>query len=84
MASLFSCVLVSIYKVRLQKKNIAKKEIETESKHLAGGGVRPHFWTSTKRGVAPDSTNMNKGREGVKNPENFADVLYGWPLIMHE
>ena len=38
--------------------------------------------TSTKTGVAPDSTNMNKGREGVKNPENFADVLYGWPLIM--
>ena len=36
----------------------------------------------TKRGVAPDSTNMNKGREGVKNPEHFADVLYGWPLTV--
>ena len=34
-------------------------------------------------GGAPDSTNMNKGREGVKNPENFADVLYGWPLMIH-
>ena len=34
-------------------------------------------------GGAPDSTNMNKGREGVKNPENFADVLYGWPLTTY-
>ena len=23
---------------------------------------------------------MDKGGEGVKNPENFADVLYVWPL----
>ena len=35
---------------------------------------------SAKRGVTPDSTNTDKGREGVKNPEKFADVLYGWPL----
>ena len=24
--------------------------------------------------------NADKGREGVKNPENFADVLYEWSL----
>ena len=45
---------------------------------MEGGGV---FRTSAKRGVTSDSTNMDKGREGVKNPEKFADVLYGWPLI---
>ena len=48
-----------------------------------GGGFIPYFWTSTKRGGAPDSTNMNKGREGVKSPENFADILYGWPLTTY-
>ena len=46
-------------------------------------GFRPQFWTSTKRGGAPDSTNMNKGREGVKNHENFADILYGGPLTTY-
>ena len=25
-------------------------------------------------------TNLDKGREGVKNPGNFADVLYVWSL----
>ena len=50
MASLFSCVLVSIYKVRLQKKNIAKREIETESKHLAGGRVQTIFLDGHKEG----------------------------------
>ena len=38
------------------------------------------IWTSAKRGVTPDSTNTDKGREGVKNPEKFADVLYVWFL----
>ena len=38
------------------------------------------FGRPQRGGVVRDSTNMNKGREGVKNPENFADVLYGWPL----
>ena len=27
-------------------------------------------------------TNLAKGREGVKNPGNFADVLYEWSLIV--
>ena len=26
--------------------------------------------------------NADKGREGVKNPGNFADVLYEWSLIV--
>ena len=32
-----------------------------------------------KAGDTPDSTNMDKGREGVKNPEIFADLPYGSP-----
>ena len=46
---------------------------------MQGGGSDHIFGRPQRGGVAPDSTNMNKGREGVKNPENFADVLYGWP-----
>ena len=34
-----------------------------------------------KRGVDPMWTNVDRGREGVKNPEVFVDVLYGSPLI---
>ena len=26
--------------------------------------------------------NLDKGREGVKNPGNFADVICTWPLIL--
>ena len=26
-------------------------------------------------------TNLDKGREGVKNPGNFADIICTWPLI---
>ena len=26
--------------------------------------------------------NADKGRKGVKNPGNFADVLNGWPLTV--
>ena len=44
------------------------------------GGFPDHFWTYARRGAAPDSTNMDKGREGVKNPEICADVLNGSPL----
>ena len=32
-------------------------------------------------GVMENTTNLDKGREGVKNPGNFADVIYTWPLI---
>ena len=37
--------------------------------------------TYAKKGVSPDSTNKNKGRVGVKKPEIFVYVLYGWPLM---
>ena len=26
-------------------------------------------------------TNLDKGKEGIKNPGNFADVICTWPLI---
>ena len=45
-----------------------------------GGGAEPIFGRPHRGGVSPDSTNMDKGREGVKNPEIFADVLNGSPL----
>ena len=41
--------------------------------------MRP-FGTSTNRGVTLDRSNKNRGREGVKNPKIFADVLNGSPL----
>ena len=44
------------------------------------GGCQAKFGVH-KEGVGPDSTNTDKRREGVKNPENFADLLYKWPLI---
>ena len=28
-------------------------------------------------------TNYDRGREGVKNHENFADILYGGPLTTY-
>ena len=46
----FLVVHVSLHKFRLQKKNIAKREIETESKHLAGGGVQTTFLDVHKEG----------------------------------
>ena len=27
-------------------------------------------------------TNLDKGREGVKNPGNFADIICTWPLMI--
>ena len=49
---------------------------------LGGGGVKIGQDVRTQlRGVSPDSTNKNKGRVGVKKPEIFAYVLYGWPLM---
>ena len=36
------------------------------------------------RGVSPNSTNTYKGRVGVKKPEIFAYILYGWPLMGRE
>ena len=46
------------------------------------GGVKIGQDVRTQlRGVSPVSTNKNKGRVGVKKPEIFAYVLYGWPLM---
>ena len=44
------------------------------------GGIYAKFGRPHRGGVSPDSTNMDRGREGVKNPEIFADVLNGSPL----
>ena len=42
----------------------------------------PYLDIHKEGGVAPDSTNMDKGREGIKNPKIFADVLNGSPLYV--
>ena len=47
------------------------------------GGLADRKYVRTK-GVSPNSTNMYKGRVGVKKPEIFAYVLYGWPLRLYE
>ena len=39
--------------------------------------VREVAWIYSYR----SDQNADKGGEGVKNPKNFADVLYVWPLI---
>ena len=46
------------------------------------GGVLAHRKYVRTREVSPNSTNTYKGRVGVKNPEIFAYVLYGWPLML--
>ena len=56
-----------------------KIKLKAASKHSDHIFGRPQ-----RGGVALDSTNMNKGREGVKNPENFADVLNGSSLRLLE
>ena len=45
---------------------------------MDGGGGCSALFGRPQRGL--DSTNMDKGREGVKNPKIFADVLNGSPL----
>ena len=45
-----------------------------------GGGLYAKFGRPHRGGVSPDSTNMDRGREGVKNANIFADVLDGSPL----
>ena len=34
------------------------------------------------RGVPGNMTNTDQGREGVKNPENLADIICAWPLTL--
>ena len=80
MASLFSCISdFASFSPKVQTS--VNSEVETESKDYWGGGSQAKCGRPQRGGVSPDSTYTNKGREGVKNPENFADVLDGWPLI---
>ena len=46
------------------------------------GGVRLIKGVRKGRGSMEKQKNADKGREGVKNPGNFADVLYEWSLIV--
>ena len=48
--------------------------------HCRLGGFR-RDGTSTKREVSKNSMNVDRRGEGVKNPEIFADVLNGSPLM---
>ena len=47
------------------------------------GGVRLIKGVRKGRGSMEKQKNADKGREGVKNPGNFVDVLYEWSLIKH-
>ena len=44
------------------------------------GGVEPRYDVSNNKGVLANMTNSDRGREGVKNPENLADVICTCPL----
>ena len=50
----------------------------------SGGGAGLIKDVRRGRGVKLKQKNADKGREGVQNPENFADVLYEWSLITPE
>ena len=38
---------------------------------------RPHFHLDVHKGGGADSTNTDKGREDVKNPQIFANIING-------
>ena len=44
------------------------------------GGQEGQYDVQEGEGVMENWTNLDKGREGVKNPGNFADVICTWPL----
>ena len=44
------------------------------------GGVEPRYDVSNKGGIQANMTISGRGREGVKNPENLADVICTCPL----
>ena len=48
--------------------------------YLCRGGLQWQYDVQEGEGVMENWTNLDKGREGVKNPGNFADVLYEWSL----
>ena len=45
-----------------------------------GGGLSGQYDVHEGEGVMENWTNLDKGREGVKNPGNFADVICTLPL----
>ena len=49
---------------------------------LVGRGVGILKDVRGSRGLKGKQNNADKGREGVQNPENFADVLYEWSLML--
>ena len=44
------------------------------------GGQSGKYDIQEGEGVMENQTNLDKGREGVKNPRNFADIICTWPL----
>ena len=48
--------------------------------YVKGGGLSGQYDVHEGEGVMENWTNLDKGREGVKNPGNFADIICTWPL----
>ena len=49
---------------------------------MKGGGYSPKMTSKGQGGVSENWTNLDKGRVGVRNPENFADVTCTRPLTV--
>ena len=47
------------------------------------GGLSGQYDVHEGEGVMENWTNLDKGREGVKNPGNFADIICTWPLMLN-
>ena len=58
---------------KLSKYNISWSE---------GGVFLGNMMSTRGEGVMEKWMNMDRGREGVKNPGNFADVICTWPLTV--
>ena len=50
--------------------------------YLRGGGQQGQNDVQEGEGVMENWTNLDKGREGVKNPGHFADIICTWPLTI--
>ena len=50
--------------------------------YVKGGGLSGQYDVHEGEGVMENWTNLDKGREGVKNPGNFADIICTWPLTI--
>ena len=51
--------------------------------YVKGGGLSGQYDVHEGEGVMENWTNLDKGREGVKNPGNFADIICTWPLFIY-